>query len=147
MKKYLVDGYNVIFSTHLKEMEIQEARDYLISFVNSHYSQRVIVIFDGRSGVIGGKKGVVFTTSGSADDYIKKYVEKNAKKEAIVVVTRDKEIISYVKSFGAQVMQPDKFLKVEKPKHFVKGVLKPDEARKITKELEKLWVDEEEVLD
>lgn len=143
MKRYLVDGYNVIFSSpRLKEMNLEEAREYLISFVNIHYPGKALIVFDGKSGVITDeKKGVVFTTSGSADEYIKKYIEKNVEKENIVVVTRDRSIISYVKSFGVDVMQPDKFLRVQKTFLFIKGVLKPEEARKITKELEKLWVD------
>jgi predicted RNA-binding protein with PIN domain len=146
MKRYLVDGYNVIFSTHLKKLSTKEARDYLISFVKTNYPGKAIVVFDGREGIITEKgEDVVFTTSGSADQFIKSYVENNSKRESIVVVTRDRGIIGYVKSLGASIMQPDEFLKVKK-RHpsLIKGILKPDEAKRITKELEKLWVDDDD---
>ncbi len=144
-KKFYVDGYNVIFSTFLRDFELEKARDYLIQFSRVYVPDIVIIVFDGKEGVpsaISPSNFVRFTRGESADDYIKRMVEKEKDRSRIFVVTNDKSIIGYVRYLGAHVISPDIFM--GGPKH--RGKISNDkeslseiEKKKINEELLKLW--------
>ncbi len=144
-KKFYIDGYNVIFSTFLRDFELEKARDYLIQFSKVYVPDTVVVVFDGREGIpsgISSSSYVKYTRGESADDYIKRMVEKEKDRSRIFVVTNDKSIIGYVKYLGAHVMSPAEFM--GGPKH--KDRASPDkeslsemEKKKINEELFEIW--------
>ncbi len=144
-RKYYVDGYNVIFSTFLRDFELEKARDYLIQFSRVYVPDVVIIVFDGKEGIpsaISPSNFVRFTRGESADDYIKRMVEREKDRSRVFVVTNDKSIIGYVRYLGAHVMSPDVFM--GGPKHPQKTLNDKDslpeiEKKKINEELLKLW--------
>ena len=145
--RYLVDGYNVIFSTDLKNAGLNDAIEKLTSLVQG-LSGQVILVFDGREGIDAPHKPWVYFTKGiSADEFIVKKVREFQDPHSVKVVTRDRQIISRVKSLGAKVVDPQDFLKelktLRRKNLYVKGVITKEDARKITEELKKLWLDEE----
>lgn len=108
---YLVDGYNLILTTRFKDMDMERAREYLVSFCKVFAPIEVIVVFDGREEVHYGLPGAVFTKGESADDYIRRWLRKSAKPGEVVVVTEDREIRGTAGSLGARVMSPREFVK------------------------------------
>ncbi len=146
-KHYIVDGYNVIFSTFLSELELQRARDILISFAGTYAPDRVTIVFDGRAGIIGpSMPNVVFTKGEKADDYIKRLVESIKDRGRVIVVTNDKSIIGYVKYLGARTISPKQFLDNPPRRNMekFKGSLSESEKQKINRELKELWGIEED---
>ncbi len=146
-RKFYIDGYNVIFSTFLREFELEKAREYLIQFSKVYTPDTVIVVFDGREGIPSGispTNYVRYTRGESADDYIKRMVEREKDRSRVFVVTKDKSIIGYVRYLGAHVMSPEEFM--GGPKHrsrsspFKEG-LPESEKRKINEELLKIWTE------
>ena len=141
MKFYIIDGYNVIFSSYLKIKPMEKAREELLAICKSRFGANFLLVFDGREGIISEsrEKRVVFTKSMSADDYIKKYVEKEKNRNAIVVISRDKALIDYCRYLGAKTQGPEFIFKTE---HLPRGEergLSIEEERKITEELKKIW--------
>jgi len=141
---YIVDGYNLIFSTPLGQANLEEAREILTMLV-LRIGHPVTVVFDGREGVTNMRKRqyVVYTKGLSADEYIKKWVEEQKDRQGIVVVTRDRQIQSYVRNMGAKIMEPQEFYNLlqRRPKRrkLIKGVLTEEEAQDINRELLDLW--------
>lgn len=145
-KKFYVDGYNVIFSTFLRDLELEKARDYLIQFSKVYVPDEVVIVFDGKEGVpsvLSSTSYVRFTRGESADEYIKRAVEKEKDRSRIFVVTNDKSIVGYVRYLGARVMTPDEFM--GGPKHRNKSISDKDtipeiEKKRINEELLELWL-------
>ncbi len=145
-KKFYVDGYNVIFSTFLRDLELEKAREYLIQFSKVYVPDTVIIVFDGKEGIpsaLSATNYVRFTRGESADDYIKRAVEKEKDRSKIFVVTNDKSIIGYVRYLGARVMPPDEFMggpkhkrKPTNDKESIPEVIK----KRINEELLELWL-------
>jgi len=141
---YIVDGYNLIFSTPLGQANLEEAREILTMLV-LRIGHPVTVVFDGREGITNMRKRqyVVYTKGLSADEYIKKWVEEQKDRQGIVVVTRDRQIQSYVRNLGAKIMEPQEFYNLlqRRPKRrkLIKGVLTEEEAQDINRELLDLW--------
>lgn len=144
-RKYYVDGYNVIFSTFLRDFELEKAREYLIQFSRVYVPDVVIIVFDGKEGVPSAillSNFVRFTRGESADDYIKRMVEQEKDRSRIFVVTNDKSIIGYVRYLGAHVVNPDVFMGGPKHRRKLandKESLPEIEKKKINEELLKLW--------
>ncbi len=147
-KHYVVDGYNVIFSTFLGELELQRAREILISFAGTYAPDVVTIVFDGRVGIAGpSMPNVIFTKGEKADDYIKRFVENTKDRGRIIVVTNDKSIIGYVRYLGAKTISPKQFLDNpprRKSMEKFKGSLSESEKQKINRELKALWGIEED---
>ena len=141
---YIVDGYNLIFSTPLGQANLEEAREILTMLV-LRIGHPVTVVFDGREGITNMRKRqyVVYTKGLSADEYIKKWVEEQKDRQGIVVVTRDRQIQSYVRNLGVKIMEPQEFYNLlqRRPKRrkLIKGVLTEEEAQDINRELLDLW--------
>lgn len=99
----------------------------------------------------GSEAGVVFTEYESADDLIKSRVEEAKNKKEIVVVTDDKALMLYVRSFGVAVMSVREFYSrgtTVKPSSKSGG--KPAERSKVitsgfehtvNQEFEKIWLE------
>jgi predicted RNA-binding protein with PIN domain len=129
---YLLDGYNITKQIEiLLGKELKQQRDWLIETLikakpQGSYKNKVIVVFDGKYELSSGEDfrkldyyniKVIFASFSSADDEIKKLVEKAKNKKEIIVVTDDKEIIRYVRYYGAKVESVKDFLcRIEKSK-------------------------------
>ena len=126
------------------QANLEEAREILTMLV-LRIGHPVTVVFDGREGVTNMRKRqyVVYTKGLSADEYIKKWVEEQKDRQGIVVVTRDRQIQSYVRNMGAKIMEPQEFYNLlqRRPKRrkLIKGVLTEEEAQDINRELLDLW--------
>lgn len=141
MKFYIIDGYNVIFSSYLKTKPLEKAREELKAICKSRFGSNFLIVYDGREGIISEyrDKQVVFTKNMSADDYIKNYIEKYKNRNAMVVISRDKALIDYVRYLGAKSHGPELIFKQE---HIPRGEergLSIEEQRKITEDLKKIW--------
>lgn len=151
MLHYLIDGYNVIGQmSFLSGKTLRGEREELIKFIEQKKPQgknKITVIFDGQENVFSFQQEkqeveVIFSQGISADDKIKKMVEKRDARQ-VVVVSDDKEIKFYVRSLGAKVLSVKEF--VEKGLHRKKRVFSqekklPSQTREITEEMEKLWL-------
>ncbi len=109
----LIDGYNLLHQmpelAFLMEEDPEEARRALIAKLQQYQRvrrHRITVVFDAWNDekprhqmTIKGIQ-VVFTAQGeTADDYLKRQALKE--KERAIVVTSDREIRSYVETYGA----------------------------------------------
>ena len=151
MTTYIVDGYNLLFSSSfrewIKKTDLYSARSHLINFVRSYLPSRVIIVFDGRKDYPQVEiEGVVFTRSESADDYIKRFVRNHPNPREVIVVTNDRSIQGFASSMGARVMGVNEFLARRKrkqkklpgnPRSGFK--VSPEEMKKITEELKEEW--------
>jgi predicted RNA-binding protein with PIN domain len=163
---YIIDGYNVIKQvSFLTGRKLQHGREGLVKFIETykpHGSARnqVTVVFDGQEDVVSPNMKtqvkVIFSSGKSADDVIKKKVEQAKNPRTIVVVSDDKEIKFYCRSVGAKVLSVKEFVgnaKISKKPHKKqkskkvleeKADLDNNVASKITEDLKKLWVKEDE---
>ncbi|MCK4859119.1 MAG: NYN domain-containing protein [Candidatus Omnitrophica bacterium] len=151
MLHYLIDGYNVIGQmSFLSGKTLRGEREGLIKFIEQKRPQgknEITVIFDGQEKVFPFQQKergvrVVFSRGISADDKIKKMVEKRDAKQ-VVVVSDDKEIIFYVRSLGAKVLSVKEFVEKGLPKKrevFSEEKKMPQQTGEITAELEKIWL-------
>lgn len=111
---YIIDGYNVLYSTSFKnwidKFGLQSARSHLINFIRS-IERNVIIVFDGKENYPNSEfPNVVFTKGESADNYIKNFIRKYPDKEKLVVVSNDKSIISFAKMHKVKTLSVEKFL-------------------------------------
>jgi len=113
-KLYLVDGYNVIFSSALRDLPLERARESLVRFARIYHPDEVRVVFDGKQGhpFPAETPEVVFSRDHSADDGIVHLVKKyrTAQKE-VWVVTADRALADRVRALDARVMTPAAFLR------------------------------------
>jgi predicted RNA-binding protein with PIN domain len=112
---------------------------------------KVVLVFDGYSREIGTdypeeNYNVIFSRTISADEKIKKIVEKIGNRKSTIVVSDDKEVKFIARSQGARHMSVEEFIK---PKGKIKGQaresLAPPELsytqmRKINEELSRVWL-------
>ena len=158
---FLIDGYNLIKrNPNLATKSLEDGRQGLVTFIERsrpHGSLRnkVTVVFDGQPGMYGLPSGnevsVVFTEYESADDLIKTRVEEAKNKKEIVVVTDDKALLLYVRSFGVTILSVREFYqRGAPPRPSSKGGGKPVERSKVitsgfentvNKEFEKIWLE------
>ncbi len=147
---YIVDGYNLLFSSTFKEWirktDFHSARSHLIAFVRSYLPARVIIVFDGREEFPQIEiEGVVFTRGESADEYIKRFVRNHPNPSQVTVVSNDRSIQGFARSMGARVMGVSEFLAKRKSgreqKRYPQSGFKvsPREMKEITEELKKEW--------
>ncbi len=148
---YIVDGYNLLFSSSFKEWikktDLHSARSHLIAFVRSYLPAKVIIVFDGREDFPQIEiEGVVFTRGESADEYIKRFVRNHPNPSQVTVVSNDRSIQGFARSMGARVMGINEFLARRKrgkkgQKKYPQSGFKvsPREMKEITDELKKEW--------
>jgi len=150
---YVLDGYNIIKQVQFAKLALKDGRKSLIRFIETFRPQgsrqnKITVVFDGKKDVFSAlfksEVKVVFTKDETADQWIKRYIEKAAQPKDFVVITDDKEIKFFVRALGAKVISVQEFMgKAQRkflPPKKEERVLSPDELRKITEELEKIWL-------
>lgn len=152
---YILDGYNIIKQLPKQNKKaLYSSRNALIHFIEANHPQgskknQVTIVFDGKEDVLAENIQtsieIIFTRNESADDRIKKIVERAKNPKEIIVVTDDREIIFFVKYCGARAMKVLEFLSpkgtktlsqdTEDEKHI------PAEVQfRITEELKKIWL-------
>ncbi len=112
-KLYLVDGYNVIFSSALRDLPLERARESLIRFARIYHPDEVRVVFDGKTGnpYPAETREALFSRDHTADDGIVFLVQKHrARYQEIWVVTADRALADRVRGLDARVMSPSAFL-------------------------------------
>ncbi|MCA9400774.1 MAG: NYN domain-containing protein [Candidatus Omnitrophica bacterium] len=121
--QYLLDGYNIIHQIpQLSKGDLDQQRLALIRYLEVRRPQggirnQVTIVFDGKPGMHGCPSSsavqCVFSQSESADDRIKKMVERAGNPKQYVIVTNDREIQYAVKANGAKVLSVQEFFKRE----------------------------------
>jgi len=158
--QYIIDAYNVINHPafrHKTNKRIEDRRVGLLNLIKAARlagspRNRAIVIFDGYADLGINDTSfnnikVVFSRKESADQRIKRLVEKFSNPKNVVVVSDDKEIVFFVKSIGAKTMPVEEFLK---PEDFTgkrsndSDTIKPElgfsAKESINRELRDLWL-------
>jgi len=157
--QYIIDGYNIInhplFIQHAPK-KIKDSKALLLEFIRVNRlcgspKNKITVVFDGHpdlSSRISDKTeiNVIFSKIETADERIKKIVEKTGNPKNAVVVSDDKEIIFFAKSFGAKVLNIQEF--INRAKYLIgsqkKEPMKPElsysQIHKINQELRQLWL-------
>lgn len=152
---FIIDGYNLIKQRlELDKANLEDSRKALIGLLSVYQPQgskrnRVTVVFDGSAGNFSVFRtaspiGIIFTQGESADDKIKRMVEKSENPRNIAVVTNDREIQRFARQKNAQVKTVEEFLaKCGAPR--TKGrvddkIIGPLEAAEINEEMKKLWL-------
>jgi predicted RNA-binding protein with PIN domain len=152
---YIIDGYNVMKQVaRLTGKRLARGREGFIRFLETERPQgssrnKVTVVFDGRTDVyaprINSEIEVIFSHNESADEKIKKLVEKYEQKN-LVVVSDDNAVKYSTKIQGASTMEAKEFLcrksGREKSCAAQEEKINPQTSLgiEITKELEKIWV-------
>ncbi len=137
---YVIDGYNVIkhpffaravrkdkYSSHPgarsagnaatdPAIDVRESflRYLRLKNLTGSLKNKVYVVFDGypERGAPPGTTGIeaFFSYDESADDVIRRLVEKSARKKELIVVSDDREVRFFAKSAGASVQGVEEFI-------------------------------------
>ena len=152
---YLLDGYNIIkqLPAFIKP-KLKDSREVLFRFIETRQPQgskknKVTIVFDGDKDVLSYSHNhyfdILFSKNETADDRIRKIVQKNKNPKNMIVVTDDKELKFLVRSLRAQAISVEDFLAQAKTTTPVdngqeKNVLSYSSREKINRELKKLWL-------
>lgn len=152
--RFLVDGYNVTRQDPATaELELGEQREALVARLAVRGadllgSGPVVVVFDGRTG--GGSQSrrgpveVRYSRDEPADDLIVRLVRRGD-----TVVTSDRGLADRARGAGAQVIAAATCFDGRRPKrrkvrYPASGVGLPPGADKVTEELKRIWLTDEE---
>jgi len=157
--QYIIDGYNIInhplFTQHAPK-KIEDSRVRLLEFIRVNKfcaspKNKITVVFDGHSDLssqILDKTDIdiIFSRRETADERIKKMVEKADNPKNVVVVSDDKEITFFAKSCGAKVLNIQEFINrgkklinLQRPEP-LKPELSYTQIHKINQELRRIWL-------
>ena len=161
---YIIDGYNVIKQVPAwSNCELKEARDSFLKFIQINkiagsVRNKITVVFDGKNNYAFSSSSrvqlsresvidIVFSKSITADEQIIEIIKLIKNPRNVVLVSDDKQLRISGRSYGAQLMSVADFLKrgrQDKTKVCDSGKcgLSAHQARKITQELEKIWLKE-----
>ena|SRR3990167_8826682 len=150
---FVIDGYNLIKQTAvLNKINLEDSREALIRFLKIRRPQGnnpVTVVFDGIEGGFYCRDisniEVIFSSHQSADDRIKRMVERSPNPKNMVVVTNDREIRSFAEDHRAQIKKVEEFLakfnpKSANPRSDDNKALSPQKASEITEEMKRVWL-------
>lgn len=153
---YIIDGYNLINKIEeIQAKELKKKREYLINLLINkmpHGKNKITIIFDGKYEIYSSNKQnlkeygieVIFTNFETADDKIKKLVERSNNPKEIIVITDDREIQYYVRYYGCKIVTAVDFLNKLKPKPnnnqpSENKTLSIEEEDNINKEIKKMY--------
>lgn len=152
--QFIIDGYNITNHPAFKKYanrksDVREALADLISFrrLSGSRKNNVIIVFDGYppSGythkLTNSSIEVIFSKDESADERIKKIIDRCATPKVMVVVSDDKEIKFSGRAAGVKVLGVDEFVTVE-DKNMEETKLNYSQMHKINEELRKKWLRE-----
>jgi predicted RNA-binding protein with PIN domain len=160
--QYILDGNNIINHPSFTSCnrKIQDSRTSLLEYIAikklcGSPRNKIIVVFDGHPYSVNLRQinpgmSIIFSKDVSADEKIKNILEKNPNPKNTVVVSDDKEIIFFVRSFGAIPLPVEEFInpgitqrakKLQKTEEeFIKPELTYTQMEKINQELRKAWL-------
>jgi predicted RNA-binding protein with PIN domain len=153
--RYLVDGYNITKrDPATSELELEAQREALIARLATRASDllgrgEVVVVFDGRSGAgSDSRRGSVvvrFSRDEPADDLIVRLVRGAGDS----VVTSDAGLAGHVRALGATVLGAETCFEATRTRrrrgrYPARSVGIPPGADEITREMERLWLGDEE---
>lgn len=152
--RFLVDGYNVTKrdpatrASALEEQRASLAARLRVRGADLLGAGEIVVVFDGQPGV-GRETGagavqVRFSRGESADELIVRMADATT-----AVITSDEELASRVRVRGATVLPAESCFEGRRPKrrsgrYPASTVGLPKGANEITREMKKLWLDDEE---
>ena len=119
--EYLIDGYNVIKSSFLGKKGDIEGKvafyEILDRYKAKHPSVIFTVVLDGFNPsdihlLRDRRLRTVFSGDITADEYIRKRVEKGKRNDEVIVVSDDKQVQITGKLFGCKVCSVGEFLNV-----------------------------------
>lgn len=111
----LIDGNNLIHkSDNLKKQFLKDKTASQLSLIETVYSKvsrtdKVIIVFDGFGNF--KKTGVLFSEKDTADNIIRRKIEKFADHKKLKVVSSDNEIMRLAKVCGCIVQKSEEFWK------------------------------------
>jgi predicted RNA-binding protein with PIN domain len=154
--RYIIDAYNIIKHPLFRpaNKKIKDEKIALLDFISSNRltgspKNTVIAVFDGYPQLDTPKEhsgiDVLFSRGETADELIKRLVERSANPKAITVVSDDKEIQITTKFSGASIMNVEDFIRPkEKFQKDKEGSVKPELTysliHKINQELREIWL-------
>ncbi len=142
----------------LDRPKLEDQRAALIHFLDRRRPQgslknKLTVIFDGDPEVWGGRAvspvHVVFSRGETADDHIKRMVNRSTQRKRLVVVTDDKGLQAAVKAAGARVVSGKVFLgqsrmvrrsSTDTEEDAEKKVIPSSLEANITREMRRIWL-------
>lgn len=134
MKKYIIDGYNLLKSSAFNvplNLSLEDQRNHLIRMVKS-FSQseqcEVLIIFDNslsfttNRNIGSGRIRIKFTkASMEADDLIKKIIRNEKNPARLIIVSSDRAIQYTAKDHGATSLSSEDYYRIvekrEPPAH------------------------------
>ena len=155
--RYIIDAYNIIRHPLFRptNKKIKDEKIALLDFIRSNrltgsLKNKIIAVFDGypQPGTPGEHSGIeiIFSKMETADELIKRLVERSVNPKTITVVSDDKEIRAVTKFSGASVMNVEDFIR---PKEKFRKDDKEESAKpelthslihKINQELREIWL-------
>ena len=123
--RYIIDGNNVLHHPDLTGPgRGQDSRLALVDFILKHkltgsLKNRVTLVFDGYPGTLNLKDGwgdnieIIFSRKETADQTIKRILEKAANSKNIIVVSDDKEIRIFTRLIGARSLGVKDFIRAK----------------------------------
>jgi predicted RNA-binding protein with PIN domain len=114
MKTYLIDGNNLIGKIpELKKLKNNLAGERLIFILQRYFVNKkvnVTIFFDGYpSEKIKADFEIVYSLGRTADELIKKRIDKSARNKNLTVVSSDLEVYFYAKECGCTVIKSEEF--------------------------------------
>lgn len=156
---YVIDGYNLTnspaFSLHKKnKTSVQAVIDLIRIKRLVSPKNKAILVFDGypptneKLAENDGNIEIVYSRDDSADNKIKKMVEKSGSPKNIVVISDDREIRFFIRSLGAHPVGTNEFIGPKFSKDGNKRSLKEEckteigyaQMHRINEELKNIWL-------
>lgn len=118
MKKYLIDGNNLIGQTeglkHLQSRDRQGARSKLVAMLDRYFAgkrYKVIIYLDGfESELIRSSKGrIKYSDARPADDLIREDIEFSKNPKNLIVVSSDRSVMDFAKKCSCDVITSSSF--------------------------------------
>ncbi len=142
---YLIDGYNLLFSSIQTSNDFRSQREDLIFYLQKNFASKALsglLIFDGshKRDEESGRNyqsplEIIYTPKGqTADCFILEKIELTKNRKAITVITNDAGLKRQARAFGAHVQGSDAFIEwIQK-----KTPTKEKEFKESPKNIEKL---------
>jgi predicted RNA-binding protein with PIN domain len=156
--QYIIDGNNVLHNPDFtRPKHSRDARLALADFIMMHkltgsVKNKVSIVFDGYPGTAQPGDGlsqnieIIFSRKETADQTIKRILEKAANTKNILTVSDDKEIIIFTRLIGARSLGVKDFIRRKDRLNRTQTIpLKPEltytQMHKINQELRKIWLE------
>ena len=156
MRTFVIDAFNLIHSIgNMCDSPTPHAD--LLHYIDAHRltgspNNRAVIVFDGfepSNQLLASPYSILFSDDDTADEVIKRWIERAEHRATVVVVSDDREISLCARGEGAIAMGTKAFLELGKRPTSAPGSaeseLSLDSAarERITRELESIWNNKE----